>query len=372
MVDTRDLLTSSPVSAKVVMPHAYADSENFSLELKKVFRSSWVFAGFASSLRNKDDYITKQIGGISVVIQNFDGEIRAFHNVCSHRFSEIQKSECGNRRLQCPYHGWIYNKDGTPIGIPGNETFFSLDQEKRIGLRLERFRVEACGDFIFVNIDDNKIGLMEYIGEYYDIIKNASYSFPFVFDSQSLEWEADWKIGIESILEVYHVDSVHPDTFKPFFIKKWDIEEHGDHSMGRAYLSESGNRYWDGIVKHLKLVRNDQHHGYENFMIFPNLAVGITYGSMMSVQTYDPVAPGRCRLKFQLSMADGNGRRSEAVQRHIEDHLRAINLKVLDEDRAISESVQRGIVQVQRPPLTGTNEARIRAFHQAYLARMSD
>lgn len=371
MVDTREPLASSPLSAKAVMPHAYTDPETFSLELKRVFRSSWIFAGLAAKLSDNNDYITTNIAGVSVVIQNFDGELQALHNVCSHRFAEIQKHNCGNRRLQCPYHGWIYNKEGTPVGIPGNDAFFSLDQEKRNKLRLSRFRVEKCGEFIFVNIDDNGISLQNYLGAYYHMLERASLSFPITFDSQELIWDADWKIGIESVLEVYHVDSVHPETFKPFFEKKWDIEENEIHSMGRAYLSEAGSRYWDGIVKHLKLIRSSSHHGYENFLIFPNLAVGITYGSMMSVQTYEPIAPGRCRLKFRLSMADGNGRRSEAVRRHVEEHLRSINLKVLDEDRVVSESVQRGIAQVRRPALTGANESRIRAFHRAYLARMN-
>lgn len=374
MVDTAKSSALLSSLKAVIEPSAYGDPDIFREETQRIFRRSWLFIGFTDDLANDNDYVAAELAGTSVVVQNFGGELRAFHNVCSHRFARIQPQSCGNRRMQCPYHGWLYNRDGVPTGIPGNDEFFNLDQDARRARALARFDVATRGRFVFVRLEPEGISLDEHLGRYGAMLDHASASFPACFDHQTLAWNADWKVGVESVLEVYHVDAVHPETFKPFFGKRWDMAEEGRHSLGRAELSTMGKRYWDGIVRHLGLIRSESHDGYENYLIFPNLAVGITHGAMMSVQTYEPVAPGRSRLNFRLSMAatcraeGGSG----AARRHVEESLRAINRRVLDEDRVISETVQCGLGQARWSALPGKNEARIHAFHRVYLAAMND
>lgn len=372
MVDTVETGAPPPLPDTVIPPHAYGDEGVFQAEVARIFRRNWLFVGFTDDLMGDNDYITAELAGTSVVVQNFGGELRAFHNVCSHRFAQIQTEPCGNRRLQCPYHGWLYNKDGVPAGIPGNESFFGLDREARQARALKRFDVAVRGRFVFVRLEPGGVSLNEHLGAYGTVIDQASALFPARFDDRTVPWAANWKIGVESVLEVYHVEAVHPETFKPFFKKVWDISAEGPHSRGEAALSDAGERYWNGIVKHLDLKGADHQGGYENYLIFPNLAVGITHGAMLSVQTYDPVDAGRCALRLRLLMA-GTGRadrRDGPVRRHVEDSLRAINLKVLEEDQTVSESVQRGIRQARWSAIPGWNEERIYAFHRAYLACM--
>lgn len=374
MIDKAETpLPSRPLDAGGVLPPAsYADEAVFRAEVERIFRCSWLFAGFTDDLAADNDHITVDLAGTSVVVQNFGGELRAFHNVCSHRFARLQSEPCGNRRLQCPYHGWLYNRDGVPVGIPGNEAFFGLDREARQARALRRFELAVRGRFVFVRLEPGGPSLDAHLGAYGAVLDDASALFPARFEDRTVLWEADWKVGVESVLEVYHVDSVHPETFKPFFGKSWEILAEGPHSLGRATLSQAGGRYWDGIVRHLALIRGERYGGYENYLIFPNLAVGITHGAMVSVQTYDPAGPGRCALRFRLAMADTArpGRRSGPVRAHVEESLRAVNLRVLEEDRAISQSVQHGLRQARWPAIPGRNEERIRAFHRAYHAAM--
>lgn len=372
MVDTPENGTAQRLSDGILPPRAYTDPDVFRAEADGIFRRCWLFVGFTDDLAGDNDFITADIAGTSVVVQNFGGELRALHNVCSHRFARIHDKPCGNRRLQCPYHGWLYNKDGVPAGIPGNEDFFGLDRTARQTRALQRFEVATRGRFVFVRLDPGGPSLDVHLGAYGPVLDHASAMFPTRFDDQTLDWAANWKIGVESVLEVYHVETTHPETFKPFFKKIWNVAESGPHSLGQAVLSDAGERYWNGIVKHLGLRRTDRHSGYENYLIFPNLAVGITHGSMLSVQTYDPIDDGRCALRFRLLLADSDHpeRRERAAWRHVVESLRAINLRVLAEDRVVSESVQRGIRQARWPAIPGWNEDRIRAFHRAYGAWM--
>lgn len=52
---------------------------------ERIFRRCWVFVGSTDQLRNHNDFLTSEVAGTSVVVRNFDGEIAAFHNVCTHR-----------------------------------------------------------------------------------------------------------------------------------------------------------------------------------------------------------------------------------------------------------------------------------------------
>lgn len=369
MVDTA-ATTAPPVLEEAISPAAYHDPAVFEHEMERIFRQSWLFAGFTDDLAHEDDFITAELAGTSVVVRNVGGELRALHNVCSHRFAKIHDKPCGNGRATCPYHGWTYNGDGVPVGIPGNETFFGYDRAQRERLALKRFEVATRGRFVFVRLEPGGPSLDDHLGAYGAILDHASEMFTDRFDDRTVPWATNWKIGVESVLEVYHVASVHPETFKPFFKPVWEISGAGAHSRGIATLSDTGERYWNGLVKHLGLRRTDRHRDYDNVVIFPNLAIGITHGAMLSVQTYDPVAPERCDLRFRLFLSNAD-KRDGAVRRHIEDSLKDVNRRVLDEDRVICESVQHGIRQADRPAVPGANEARIHAFHRAYRARMN-
>ena len=42
-----------------------------------------------------------------------DGEVRAFHNVCRHRGTQLCRAESGHvRAVVCPYHSWTYARNG--------------------------------------------------------------------------------------------------------------------------------------------------------------------------------------------------------------------------------------------------------------------
>jgi phenylpropionate dioxygenase-like ring-hydroxylating dioxygenase large terminal subunit len=125
----------------------------------------------------------------------------------------------------------------------------------------------------------------------------------------------------------------------------------------------------------LGLVRSTQHEDYDHFFIFPNLAIGVTRGSMMSVQTYEPLSPDRCHLRFRLRMAPSDSTRlshgtiSQAARGAVQNQIRHFNQTVLKEDQEICERVQEGIRQTTLSATLGLNESRITAFHQAWLAR---
>jgi phenylpropionate dioxygenase-like ring-hydroxylating dioxygenase large terminal subunit len=363
-----------PVSGPIIPPKLYSDEVNFKRELKEIFQDNWVFAGFADGLAKNKDFITLDLGDANVVVQNFQGQIKAFLNVCSHRFSKIQCKKSGNRPLSCPYHSWTFDENGIPKHIPKNDEYFKFSDEDKKELALREVSLEICGNFVFISYNKPAITLQEYLGDYYDVLDHLSGNFTNFVTSAELPWQANWKIGVESVLEVYHVNAVHPTSFVPFTKERWDIEYHQDHSRGIAYLSDKSERWWTGVAKKMGLNQSEKYKNYDHFFIYPNLAIGCTGGYLMSVQTYDPVAPENCILNYRLYLAKSHkkDKLEGAVYNAVAKNFMEFNSQVLEEDKVISENVQKGTRVAERQAVPGINEGRIYHFHKAYMSGLGE
>ncbi len=346
-------------------PRAYADPGVFAAEADAIFGSAWVFAGLTDDLARADDYVTLELPGRSVVIQNFAGELRALHNVCPHRFGPIQAGPRGNRWPRCLYHGWVFDGDGVPTGIPENQAQFRLDAAARRALAVPVFSLECCGRFVFVRLAADGPSLADWLGPLGPHLEALSAAFTVPFAEDRFDWAANWKLGVESVLEVYHAAAVHPDSFSRFVDRGWQCSEHGDHSRGIAPISAAARQWWDGVAGRTGLARTDRIEDYDHVFAFPNLAVGVTGGAVMSVQSYLPLGgPDACRLVARLFRAPTTGR--AAFARAVEAEVARFNRTVLDEDRRVSEQVHHGARQATAPALLGDQEGRIRAFHAAW------
>lgn len=348
-----------------MQPHFYFEDDIQAQEQTHIFAKCWNFVGFSEQVANPGQFITAEIAGTSVVVQNFKGELRALHNVCTHRFAKIQQEKCGTRALTCPYHGWTFDKDGTPY-IPGNSTYFQLDDEGRKARSLRNFSLEICGRFMFVRLAEDGPNLQEYLGPYANILQHLSDVFTQKIDDDRSPWQANWKLGVESVLEVYHVASVHPESFNHFVRPRWEIHTHDNLNNGTAYLADNSAKWWDGVRKRLQLKSSNKFANYDHFLIFPNLAVAVSHGCLMSVQTYVPTSAETHELHYRIFMADSaleEGKQA-AVRKAVIENVTSFNRLILSEDQQIMEEVQKGTRQMAIAALHGSNEARIKVFHR--------
>ncbi|WP_158770767.1 SRPBCC family protein [Paraglaciecola sp. L1A13] len=356
------------IATPSLQPTAYYEQSTFDSELVEVFENNWIFAGFVEQLANDNDFITLTIGKTPVVVQNFKGQLSALLNVCSHRRAQLQTGPQGNRSLRCPYHCWSYKQDGALAGVPQNNTDFGLTQEDKRALSLRRFELELCGNFIFVRVCKNKLTLRAFLGPYFPILQELSTSFCDSVGKGSYEWHTNWKIACETVLEVYHVAGVHPETFAKFAKAECEIQFFNGHSTGNTPLQDAPKKWWQGARKHLKIEQNQNYTEYNHFFIYPNLAIGLTNGTLMSLQTYEPIDATRSRLNFDLKMVarvDGK-ETSEAVKSAIMTNFNEFNHTILEEDRLIAESCQKNMLSVNTPGLLGKCEDRILHFQNAW------
>lgn len=352
-----------------IPPSYYVRDDIFPLELKRVFETSWLCVGFTADLRNHNDFITAQLGDRNIVVQNFCGQLRAFRNVCSHRYSRIQTQRCGNRPLQCPYHGWTFDEQGIPSGIPMNRQCFNFQDPDKDRLALERYEVDTVGHFVFVRMSRHGPVLQDFLGNFYADLQHVSEVCTDRFESASFDWAANWKVGMDNAAEGYHVPLVHPDTFGAILPLDLHITVDAEHSRYIGGLKDASIRWWANVQKAIDLQPSQRYPGYANFLIFPNIVVTYSYGAFLTFQTFEPLSTHALRINSTAWLASNNGR---AARNMVVDSLKVFSEAVRNEDRDICAHVQSGMRDLpdDRPLMLGTLEGRIAHFQRAYMARM--
>jgi choline monooxygenase len=356
-------------------PKTYTDLTVLAAERDAVFARSWLFVGLKTSLAEHNDWLAADLAGRGVTVQNFEGALRGFRNVCSHRHARLRSTCRGNGMLRCPYHGWTYNDEGVPVGIPGNAEHFGLDRDARRALALPQIAVACCGNLVFARLAPEGPSLEAFLGDDFAVFARASEALASPFAEGEIAWRCNWKIGIESAIEGYHLGMIHPQTFKPFVREVLPARWNGDHSLGPSLLSDAARQSLERIESRLGLLRHEASDRYDHYLVFPNLCVTVTAGLTLSLQTYEPVAPDETRLRFWLlSGASGKPALRDGIMgKAVLGAFADFNAQVLEEDQAISEEVQVGKGFTPLPPaVLGGNEDRIQAFHAAWRRAMGD
>jgi phenylpropionate dioxygenase-like ring-hydroxylating dioxygenase large terminal subunit len=337
-------------------------------EIERLFALHWQFGAMASELASDRDFVCVDYQGTAAVLQNFKGEIRAFANICSHRFNRIQTEPRGNRPLMCAYHGWNFDESGFPRGMPRREGFDLSDREL---LCLTRFEVERCGNFIFFRRSGEGPSLRNYLGRFHPLLEQIGDYFGAEIDSGVIPHAANWKLLVENVLECYHCAVVHQETFvKTLGVGRGGIEDvvfDGPHSSShfpRTAIAAEARR-----AKALAYLdqREYAHDSFFHIYIFPNLFISSTQGLSFYVGHALPRSAGETDLRFRLFEPRFELTRAQrAAQDFVNRGGTQLGRKVIEEDRTILENIQRGVALSEKPGIVGADEVRISGFMDVY------
>ena len=200
----------SPVPA-----YAYLSDEILAREQHHIFRSLWIFAGMKQLLAAENSFLTRAIGGVSVVIQRLGGRLRAFENRCLHRQMALQTDDVGCRPLVCKYHGWTYDTDGSIRGIP-NAEIYEFTSEVRNNLRLREFALKEVGNLLFVCTGDSPTPFeAQFSPDFIETLETSSSVFDGEVAYAKFKVGYNWKLNFENVLDWNHVQFIHPKSFYP-------------------------------------------------------------------------------------------------------------------------------------------------------------
>jgi phenylpropionate dioxygenase-like ring-hydroxylating dioxygenase large terminal subunit len=353
----------------VLAPDCYRSSEWYAREVETVLRPAWHMVCTTDDLARPGDFLTLDLLGVPLHLRNFDGELRALSNVCAHRHCLITNRLRGHEpRMTCQYHGWEYGSDGRTRKIPEPKNFAPFDRD---GDRLPQYRLQTCGQLVFVSLAEDGPDLREQLGNMYDRLAER-------FGDQwrpYLKWDpnydANWKVPIENTLEAYHVPHVHPTTFAedPGGDRSTHVldERHtwfgtdlpfSPHSRVQAAFQRCEGWLMRRLGQSPK-ERYEQHH------LFPTFLCSFT-DVISLVQSIIPIGPTTCRavvrqfgrtgsqtaLPWRLVASAWN--RLEAV----------VTRRILAEDMSMFRSIQQGLSASTHPGVLGACEERIWKFQQ--------
>src|SRR2546422_3807810 len=100
----------------------YLSERTMRLEMQRLWRRVWQFAGLARDVERVGDYFTYELGPETIVVVRSAEGLRAFHNICRHRGHPLCVAERGHlEEFACPFHGWRYDLQGVLCGLPARE-----------------------------------------------------------------------------------------------------------------------------------------------------------------------------------------------------------------------------------------------------------
>ena len=285
---------------------AYVSQDWFEREKNELFSSNWILAGAVTDLKESGDFKTLQVGHDSIIlIKDGEGQLRAFHNICRHRGTELLEGEGNSGRfIMCPYHNWVYNLDGGLRGLPAAEACFP-DLDKK-GISLLPASLGVFGKLVFVNPQaEPEESFEEWLGGLQNVPWPHDIADDDLEESPELIYEinCNWKVFMENGLDGYHLAYLHKETLGGPLHDKNVWEAFGRHlvwwSTEREGVKHRIPQFVEKAAKGTTTVKVAEEPGYGGvYAIFPNtLITPNPWG--FSASTLEPVNPNKILMKVR-------------------------------------------------------------------------
>jgi phenylpropionate dioxygenase-like ring-hydroxylating dioxygenase large terminal subunit len=286
---------------------AYHSKALFDLERSTVFLTHWQVVGHECDVPDAGDWLTFDLlGERAVVVRGADGLLRAFHNLCRHRGARVVDGATGhcNGAIVCPFHGWVYNLDGTLRGAAQPTTFGAM---QRADFGLKPIEMGLFHGFIFLRFAPGPQPPIDQLLAPFDDDFSA-YGTRAVLPAATPNWTSDLPVNWKSVRDVdnegYHVALAHPGLQDLYGRSYVDTYLDGGLSMSVGWFGDRPGRLWSvrnyanispprpDLPRHLQ-------RAWTYYGLFPNQVFAITPEGMQFYQDL-PLDTGHTRLTGRL------------------------------------------------------------------------
>lgn len=348
MHDDVAALGTAPVPAE-----PYYDPHHFELEREAIFRRSWLHLGHVCELPEPGTFIVRsiEVADASILVtRGPDSVLRAFHNVCTHRGSELVAENGGKRAsFSCRYHMWNFGYDGALRAAPDFDRFY-VDKAE---CGLTPIALDTCGGLIFVNLERSpRQTLREFLGVLADELDAGPIARATHFSEYVYEMAGNWKLIADNFQENYHLRFVHARSAgstgvgedNPFGYPV-GFKFHGRHRRQTLWRNPNARPAAVQGAGFAKMAQSAAADGLTSgaasmdyLGVFPNLFVSSR--PLQQVHCIVPLAPHRSRGSVRLYWI---GDDDCASRRFAREYALASLRDVHAEDRVSIESSQRGL-----------------------------
>ncbi|TIW47298.1 MAG: aromatic ring-hydroxylating dioxygenase subunit alpha, partial [Mesorhizobium sp.] len=351
-------------------------------DLDAIWYKSWLLVCREADLAQPLAFRTFRVGTQEIVVLRDEaGELRAFHNTCRHRGSQLCQESEGRlkaRLLTCPYHAWSYSLRGDLVRVPSKSLPEGFDKADYplYGVALSVWR-----GFVFINLAEDAAGSAE---ASFDRASGNLANWPLetLVTGHALRkvMNCNWKIFWENFNECLHCPGVHKDLSRlvPMYGRGL-MTRHDDPEWAR-HADNDAPEYSGGLRAGAETwSRDGRAHGPVFAGLTPaECAAGQTYAtslpSMFIVGHVDyvrtvrlvPLGPEQTELSAEwLFPAEALASPEADI-----DNIVAFGRQVLEEDAAICEVNQKGLRSMRHEAgVLMPEEYDLHRFHEWVRAR---
>lgn len=337
-------------------------------ERELFFRRSPLALGLSCLLPTAGDYMTHDYAGVPILlVRREDGSLGAFLNVCRHRGARLAEG-CGKgaRGFSCAYHGWSYALDGRLLARPDERSFAEIEKSTRPLVALpavEKYGMIWVSPTPGAQFDvDGLLGGLER-----DLAAYGLQSYHH-YETRTLRRGINWKIVVDTFLETYHLNVLHPKTMSPIL-----------HSNLATFDAFGRNLRMIGARRTIERLRGTPEAQWDLMpysaiicVLFPN-TVFIMQGDHLETWHVFPAGNGIDESAMYVSLYTPEPALTDSARGHWDRNLALLMATVEREDFPLSEGMQRGFSSgAQEDVLFGRNEPALQHFHKSIKAALAE
>ena len=168
------------------------------------FADFWYIVALSDQLQPNTVLARSLLGEWLAIFRGEDGQAVALRDRCLHRSSRLSAGKICRGTLQCPYHGWIYDRNGNVVAVPSEGDSFKPSQQHQA----KSYATKEQDGYVYVRLADNPIADFQ------------PFSMPHY---QQPGWETVRVINrfqnnvtncVENFIDIPHTAFVHPGIFR--------------------------------------------------------------------------------------------------------------------------------------------------------------
>jgi phenylpropionate dioxygenase-like ring-hydroxylating dioxygenase large terminal subunit len=306
----------------------------------------WHVAGRTKELCEAGEFVVHNFMNESVIcVKQEDDSVRAFYNACQHRGMKLVSQGGYVKNFHCPYHGWVWGRDGVLKDVNDPEDYPQGDPCNK--LKLKELRCDTWGGLVWYTMNDDAPDLLDYLEPLPEIYKNYAMDTAVRVFARKIKLNCNWKFATDNFSESYHTRTAHPQvppwidqdywsarhemypnghgrTVQPMrpslrdrlpdgephpfdsLLRQWDIDPDGypdfetKAMQGWLDLKEAKKKLWkERGYPHYKNMNAEELTDSPHTVIFPNVTISFLPDNLIFFRT-EPDANDPAKCTFDL------------------------------------------------------------------------
>ena len=344
----------------------YTCPDRFEQEQQVLFRENPVFFAMSGELPNPGDYQTGVFGGISIlVIRQQDRSVKAMVNACRHRGAPLIEpgtAGSGLSVLSCPYHAWTYELGGALRSRPMSEGAFD---DVAMNCDLHPVVVTEHLGMIFVRPtgDEPIDGDAVLDGAQADLV-DFNLDRERAVESRVFTWDLNWKLILDTFMEVYHIRTLHRDTIGPYFNSDCLVHDAFGQNMVATAFRKNLLDEMDKPAERRSILP----YATMQYFILPNLLLVFQLDHW---ETWRIEPLGLTSTRTTTTAYSSESTVTEEVEQHLGKNLDVLLEVIATEDFPLMERIQANLHSGALPEIVyGRNEQTLTHFHRSLNQRL--